>query len=343
MTVDASGRRKRLVHGLAAVFIASSLWIPQTRAADGPQKIVTFDTASPLSSAAEIARRAFSPLRAHRLAAANHLNGQTVDIAKESFLLYVPAQKPPQGYALLVFVPPWDDAKLPDGWGPVLDQYGVIFVSAAHSGNDMSVHNRRMPLALIAAQNVARQYGVARVYVGGFSGGARVALRLALAYPDVFRGALLNSGSDPIGTQDVPLPPADLFQRFQESTRLVYLTGEQDAPRLSMTNASTRSMRTWCVSDVHIFTMMQTGHEAANASAFSEALGTLLDPAPPRPDDLASCRAGLASELDDKLRRIQGLITAGDKAGARQMLDDVDTTFGGLAAPRSLALDDALR
>jgi pimeloyl-ACP methyl ester carboxylesterase len=334
-----------LVHRLAAALIASFVLITQAQAADGVQKIVTFDTPSPLSSAAEIARRAFSPLRARRLAAANNLNGQPVDITKESFILYVPAQKPPQGYTLLVFVPPWDEAKLPDGWSSVLDENGVIFVSAAHSGNDTSVHNRRMPLALIAAQNVARQYGVdpAHIYVGGFSGGSRVALRLALAYPDVFHGALLNSGSDPIGTPDVTLPPADLMQRFQQSTRLVYLTGDQDSPRQGMTNASMRSMRAWCVSDVHIVTMMQTGHEAANASAFSEALATLLGPAPPKIDDLASCRAGLESELDGKLHQVDALITAGDKSGARQALDDLDATFGGLAAPRSLALDDALR
>jgi poly(3-hydroxybutyrate) depolymerase len=52
-------------------------------------------------------------------------------------------------------------------------------------------------LALIAAQNAMAQYSVdpQQVYIGGFSGGSRVALRLALGYPDVFHGALLNAGS----------------------------------------------------------------------------------------------------------------------------------------------------
>jgi len=74
-------------------------------------------------------------------------------------------------------------------------------------------------MALLAAYNTMKQYPVdpQQVYIGGFSGGARVALRLALGYPDVFHGALLNAGSDPAGTLDVPLPPADLFRRFQES------------------------------------------------------------------------------------------------------------------------------
>lgn len=58
---------------------------------------------------------------------------------------------PPHGFALLVFVPPWQDARLPPEWAKVLDRYGAIFVSAARSGNDENVLGRREPLALLAA------------------------------------------------------------------------------------------------------------------------------------------------------------------------------------------------
>ena len=179
------------------------------------------------------------------------LRAQPIDLAKEKFALYVPSQAPPRGYGLLVFVPPWTEAKLPEGWAPVLDQYGVITVSAAQSGNDASVLGRREPLALLAEQNIVRQYRVdpQRIFVAGFSGGARVAMRLALAYPDVFRGAMLNAGSDPIGDGDTPLPPRDLFLQFQAS-RLVYVTGSQDIFHLMRDAASRQSMRTWCVFDV---------------------------------------------------------------------------------------------
>src|SRR5437879_3459051 len=94
---------------------------------------------------------------------------------------------------------------------------------AARSGNDASVLARREPLALLAAHNLMQRYPVdpERVYVGGFSGGARVAMRLALGYPDLFRGAILNAGSDPIGGAEIPLPPRDMFMRFQSSKRIV--------------------------------------------------------------------------------------------------------------------------
>lgn len=50
----------------------------------------------------------------------------------------------------------------------------------------------------------------------GFSGGSRVAEIAALAYPDVFRGAILNAGADPIDGQDgIDKPPADLLRAFQ--------------------------------------------------------------------------------------------------------------------------------
>lgn len=86
-------------------------------------------------------------------------------------------------------------------------------------------------MALVAEYNVAQRYPVnpEHIYVAGFSGGASVALRLALGYPDVFRGALLDAGGESVGTAQVPLPPADLFHRFQETTRVVYVEGTDDA------------------------------------------------------------------------------------------------------------------
>jgi len=90
---------------------------------------------------------------------------------------------------------------LPQEWVSVLDRYGVIFVSAARSGNDESVSGRREPLALLAAHNIMKEHPVdpEHIYVAGFSGGSRIALRLALGYPDLFHGAILNAGSDSIG------------------------------------------------------------------------------------------------------------------------------------------------
>src|SRR5215467_4456626 len=117
---------------------------------------VVFTETTPLADLGEIERRTRPPLYAAKIAA----HGQAVDPAREIYIVYVPAQKPPQGYALLVFVPPWDEARLPAGWAAILDEKGVIFASAQHSSNETDIRSRRMPLALIATANLTRKYGI---------------------------------------------------------------------------------------------------------------------------------------------------------------------------------------
>jgi pimeloyl-ACP methyl ester carboxylesterase len=283
-------------------------------------------------------------LRAHQelARAGKTLGGQPVDLASERFSIYVPAHPEParQRYSLLVFVPAWSRAEVPSQWIPALDRHGMILVTAANAGNDASAGDRREPLALLAAHNAMVRYPVdpQQVYIGGFSGGSRVALRLALGYPDVFRGALLNAGSDPIGTADVPLPPAELVGRFQDSMRLVYVTSERDDAHLIDDMHSRQSLEKWCVFDVDTESEPRRGHEPADASAFSRALDALLRHADTRPDRLAACRARIAAELTTQLQQVAGAFAGGDAAGARRLLDKVDAHYGGLAAPRSVEL-----
>jgi predicted esterase len=321
-------------------------------AATGLHTDVVFSDYSPLSANAELVRRMLSPLAAAQVQAKLSLSKerlieQSIDLVAERFALYVPSSAPPHGYALLVFVPPWDDARLPSAWAGVLDEYGMIYVSATRSGNDENVLARREPLALLAAYNVMRRYAVdaGHVYVGGFSGGARIALRLALGYPDVFRGALLNAGSDPLGDSDegaAPLPPRELFERFQESSRLVYVTGEQDMTHLAFDAHSLRSMRSWCVFDVDSMTIFRGAHEIATPAALSAALHALLAPPRPDPAKLAACRADIEKSLAAQLQQVKSLLAAGRRAAAEKRLLEIDRRFGGLAAPVSTGLQAAL-
>jgi pimeloyl-ACP methyl ester carboxylesterase len=306
---------------------------------------VVFTEYSALSSTPELVRRLLSPLnalRANQAAArmGKALRGQPINLASESFSIYVPAHPPPHGYSLLVFVPPWSKAEVPSQWIPVLERHDMILVTAANSGNDASTVDRREPLALLAAHNAMAQYPVdpQQVYISGFSGGSRVALRLALGYPDVFHGALLNAGSDPIGTADVPLPPADLFHQFQDSMRLVYVTGERDEARLIDDTHSRQSLEKWCVFDVVTESEPRREHELADASAFSRSLDALLKHTPTHPNKLPDCRARIDAELSAQLKQVEDSFARGDPSTARRLLDKIDAHYGGLAAPRSVEL-----
>jgi pimeloyl-ACP methyl ester carboxylesterase len=311
----------------------------------GLQSDVVFSDYSQLSSSAELLYRLLSPLNAvqvrERLShSAVALRDQPIDLAQERFTAYVPSHAPTRGYGLLVFVPPWENATLPRGWAAILDRRGVIFVSAANSGNAANILDRRDPLAMLAAHNIMQRFHVdpERIYIGGFSGGSRVALRLALGFPDLFRGAFLNAGSDPIGDSQVPLPPPELFSRFQEMTRIVYISGQNDAVNADKDTASTQSLLEWCVFDWYVERSPWTGHEVAGPTALDRALEMLDKHAEPKLARLNNCRLRINQAVDKQLDEANDLLAAGNVAGARRLLNKIDTRYGGLAAPRSVDL-----
>jgi hypothetical protein len=328
---------------LLVAFIAFAADAPAT--ASGLHKDVVFTEYSPLAGRAELARRVLSPLRALHLALQAARSGnpgreQSIDLASERFAFYVPPAAPPLGYALLVFVPPWDEAGVPRDWLPVLDSHGMICVSAANSDNSANVLERREPLALLAAANIMRRYPIdpARVFVTGFSGGSRVAERLALGFPDVFRGALLNASSDPIGDGQIPLPPTPLWRAFQEGTRIVFVTGARDTINLSKDVATRRSFAAWCVSDFDTQVMPWSAHETPDRFAFSRALDALGNHTHADPEKLAACRARIETELTAQLDEVASLFARGKADAARRLLVSIDARSGGLAAPRSIEL-----
>jgi pimeloyl-ACP methyl ester carboxylesterase len=328
---------------------------PQT---PGSLREVVFTQYDPLFSSAEILRRLVLPLAVeqHReFAARQHetLAPYPIDLSKERFLVYVPSTAPPAGgFALLVFISPRDSLaladlagageeqpSLPPGWASQLDKYGVIFVAPAGAGNTTPVLSRRVPLALSAEENIVREYPVdrERIYVGGFSGGSRVALHVALGYPDVFRGGVLNAGSDPVGDSEYPLPPRDLLLRFQAS-HLVYVTGAMDTSNVALDASSLTSMREWCVFDVDSYNRLDVTHEVMSSTAFGRALALLLNRVSPDPPRLEACRSRVEAELQQKLGRAETLISTARRNEARKLLLDIDKRYGGLAAPRSVEL-----
>jgi pimeloyl-ACP methyl ester carboxylesterase len=306
---------------------------------------MTFTDYPALAENSELLRRVATPLtvlemRRMLTASGKALAEHSVDLSREKFVVYAPARAPAEGYGLLVFVPPWTDARLPPGWAPVLDKFGVIFVSAANSGNDVSPVTRRQPLALIAEGAIARRYPLDpdHVFVGGFSGGSRVALRLALGYPDVFRGVMLNAGSDPIGDAAAPLPPKDLFLRFQTATRLVYVTGDKDQAAAPADVDSMSSMRRWCVAGVSVESMPDAGHQIPDAAALARVLTALQTPVRSDPGKFAACQGGIEKQLTNGLDQVESLIAAGKRDAAHKQLLKLDAKFGGLAATRSVDL-----
>ncbi len=308
--------------------------------------MVAFSEYPAAATQQELARRTLSPLSALAMgAAAAPPQSPLIDLTKERFLLYVPRAPSDRGYRLLVFVPPWNGPELPSDWASVLEREHTIFVSATESGNGISIFGRREPLALIAAENVLHQFPVDhdRVYVAGFSGGSRVALRLALGYPDLFRGALLDAGSDPIGDAQAPLPPAELFRTFQQSTRLMYVTGNDDDINIEQDAESRLSMTNWCVYDLHTMTISHAVHSLADSLALGRALDTLMADHPAANlRRVTECRARIERELAADMARVLDLVHQHRPQAARPLLRGIDARYGGLAAPQSIDVAEQL-
>jgi hypothetical protein len=310
---------------------------PNLQAAEptGLRESVVFSENSPYSTNVELSRRTLSPITADALfanLAKDHkrMAGQPLVPDQERFILFVPPIMPPEGYGMLVFVGPWELAKLPQGWGDVLDQMGVIYVSAARSGNEQITLARREPLALMAASAVQTLYKVnpAHIFIGGMSGGSRVAERLAVAYPDLFKGALLEAGSDPIGEPGLEIPSKELFGQFQEESRLVFVTGDQDRINRELDQETLGSLASFCVFGTEVQTIPRLGHQIAPPGSLKQALKWLLDPQPIDRSGLEACRARLDSEVKAAL----------DEAHTRSALEKLDAHYGGLAAPQSVDL-----
>ena len=305
-------------------------------------KAVTFADSTALARNDELIGRLFSPFAAADLAKTNDpktLGEYPVDPKNERFGLYVPTAKPAKGYALLVWVSPLDGAGMPPGWPDVLESRGVIFVTAARSGNLASPLGRRFPLALIAASNVPRLYPVDpdRIWIAGFSGGSRIAERLALAYPDVFSGAILDGSSDDIGSADVPLPPRANFERLLDRTAIVFSSGENDAYNVQAADEVASGLRRHCFDRLSIEVRLREGHVMMNGRSLAKAIDFLDRPRDePSPGD-RQCRDRLYSKIDGELARAEALVQRRGQ-GARGGVDAIDRRYGWLAAPRSLEL-----
>jgi predicted esterase len=204
-----------------------------------------------------------------------------VDAAKERFLVAVPPRMPLGGYGLFVYISPFDTPDLPPGWTEQVSAAGMIAVSAARSGNYRGAFIRRAPLALMGVQAVMRRYQVnpSHVVIAGFSGGSRVALKLALAYPELFKGALLDAGTDVLGTADLPRPP-DAQLAMVRTTRFAILAGVNDTAKF-MNNRAALALRAAGITRLYVREVEFIDHDSAPARDVRNALAFLGKTAPP--------------------------------------------------------------
>ncbi len=128
---------------------------------------------------------------------------------------------------LLVYISPSKSGHIPRGWGRLTSSRNLIWVAANRSGNQVQVA-RRITYALMAVGLADDRYEIdsKRIYLAGFSGGARVCGLLAPSYPGVFKGAIYIGGAEVWGPEDTPPNLATM-----QGNRYAFLVGSEDDNR----------------------------------------------------------------------------------------------------------------
>lgn len=234
-----------------ALLTAALLAAAAARAADAP-------TVEQVVTPAEL----FPPAQASSLA-------HTIDPGKRiAYHVRMPPGPAPHG--VLVFVSPRDDAEPHEGWVDVLDRRNLIWIAAEGFGNDKRAAQRVL-VALLALKHLQRTQVLDRdrVYIGGMSGGGRVASQALARFPGFFSGALYIVGADYVAPEPSLVPEL-------ATKRVVFVTGDGDFNRLEIRRVFSRYLDAG-ISQSHLLDLKDFDHQYPDADELDEAL-ELLDP-----------------------------------------------------------------
>lgn len=343
--VPAAGRRSKEAIFRTVALIVATLLSDGLLAANSPSKRTTLDTLSPLASAPELTSRLLTPVTQDRIDKFREKTDlsfvdQTIVAGDEPLEVFVPEPVGNHRYGVMVFIWPADDIQVPSDWWKVFRERNIIYVASRRSSNAENIFDRRVPLALHALEYVRGKYDVdmERVYVGGFSGGSRTAQRVAMAYPDVFRGVFLAGGSDALGGESgFTMPSERLSRLMQRQTRFVFSTGGNDSPNRAKDARARKSLASMCIQGIRVVPQHGVEHWVPDGQGFDKAMDKLERPVE-NADSAADCLADLEQRIKTELAEVAARVADGKLEAAGALLAQVDARYGGLAAPESVAL-----
>lgn len=149
------------------------------------------------------------------------------DSTQQKYELFVPANLPADRAApLMLFISP---SKQPAGlpqWKSICEEHGVIFASPYEAGNECDTR-QRVRIVLDVLDDIRRRFAIDpdRTYLGGFSGGGRIACAISFSLPEYFGGVL------PVCAAGDLRDETWLRHRARARLSVAHVTGETDFNR----------------------------------------------------------------------------------------------------------------
>ena len=208
------------------------------------------------------------------------------DITREKFQILVPKNYThAEPWGLFIWINAGDAPSIPADWEPVLAARKLLFVGAFKSGNPRNIFDR-VRLALDANIGMRRQFNIdgRRVYLSGFSGGARVASMVGVAYGDMFSGTVPFMGVNfytelPAGDGKKfgvsYIPDDEVLELARQKCRYVLVTGEKDFNRGNTRSAYDNGFVKEKFANVLYLEVPALGHALPGAKTLGECLDFL--------------------------------------------------------------------
>ena len=219
-------------------------------------------------------------------------NPAPFDVTKERFQLIIPkSYRPEESWGLFIWISASDAPRIPAQWEAVLASRKLLFVGAFQSGNPRNLFDR-VRLAVDANVGMRRRYRIdeRRVYVSGFSGGARVASMVGVAFADLFTGTMPFMGVN--FYTDLPagdgkqfgisyIPDDEVLEIAKKKGRFALVTGEKDFNRINTRAADEHGFRKEGFASVLCLEVPGLGHAMPDAQWLEKGL-EFLDHDKPR-------------------------------------------------------------
>jgi predicted esterase len=220
-------------------------------------------------------------VRSDFLFGSSSVAGMTRDLKNERFRVRLPKGYSPSVPAgVLVWIDGDRVLGLREELFEALDAFNIVGVTPENAGNDRPLSDRAQ-LAFDALESVRSRVLIdqRRVYIGGISGGGRVASMLALAFPDTFSACLSVVGVN--SCYNVRLPDGKQVQRSSgipnsrvlgllEGYKIAAITGSEDfnRPEILARAESFKKIKVNC----KVFDCAGMGHQMPKSKDVKDAI-----------------------------------------------------------------------